>query len=86
MQCKAKLKPTFQETPGFIFRKLWKRRNVIGYGGTMNTGKVIYEININLLNLVKLRRSWLREIPAQFPQLVLYLKGYKTDIRYQLVR
>lgn len=52
----------------------------------MTRGRVIQEINSNLVKLVKLKYPWMKEIPNQWPQLIHYLEQYRPLIRSQLVR
>ncbi|KAK4349223.1 hypothetical protein RND71_031978 [Anisodus tanguticus] len=60
--------------------KNWKRRNTIVHGGIMARSRVIYEINLNLYHMDKVRYPWLKNILATWPHIVQFLEGYRPHV------
>ncbi|XP_060195106.1 uncharacterized protein LOC132624327 [Lycium barbarum] len=47
--------PFVQAAPTIRLWQLWKRMNTVVHGGTMSKAKVLYDINMNLVQLAKLK-------------------------------
>ncbi|XP_059301843.1 uncharacterized protein LOC132053753 [Lycium ferocissimum] len=54
--------------------------------GNMSRSKLIYDINLNLHNLVCTLYPWLRDVPQNWPQIVQFLEGYKAKVGCRLVQ
>ncbi|XP_060183039.1 uncharacterized protein LOC132612993 [Lycium barbarum] len=85
-KCSSKLKPLYQADPAIILWQLWKRRNTVFHGGNMSSHRVIYDINLNLIQLAKTRYPWMTNFPNSWPQLVQHLEQYRPHIQYILVQ
>ncbi|KAK4714142.1 hypothetical protein R3W88_020049 [Solanum pinnatisectum] len=77
--CCSKLKPFLKAVPAFIIWSIWKRRNVIRNGGFMSKHALILNVNRMIPLLVKVRYSWLKEIPNTWPLLVKHLEEYTSS-------
>ncbi|XP_060216712.1 uncharacterized protein LOC132644152 [Lycium barbarum] len=84
--CSTKLKPLYPEAPAIIMWQLWKRRNAVVHVEKMSRHKVLYEINLNLIQLAKTRYPWLKNMANSLPHLVQQLEGYRPHITYTMVQ
>ncbi|XP_070032252.1 uncharacterized protein [Nicotiana tomentosiformis] len=66
-----------KEAPAITTWEWWKRRNTGKYGGTVSTSRVIHEVNKILHYLARMRYPWLSNMPLIWPDMIIYLEGYK---------
>ncbi|XP_060170793.1 uncharacterized protein LOC132601744 [Lycium barbarum] len=85
IKCAEKFRPILHVVPAMITWELWKRRNTIKHGGRVSFNRVIHEINRNLYYLTKSRYPWLKNIPFLWPELVVFLEGYKPILISKIV-
>ncbi|XP_059292434.1 uncharacterized protein LOC132045876 [Lycium ferocissimum] len=61
--CPPKFRAIFKAIPTVTMWQIWKWRNIVLHGGKMSIYKVIYEINMIIYQICRLRFPWLNNLP-----------------------
>ncbi|XP_059295472.1 uncharacterized protein LOC132048805 [Lycium ferocissimum] len=85
-KCSVKLKPLYQAAPPIILWQLWKRKNTFLHGGTMSKYKVLYDINLNLVQLARTKHPWMKNLSNSWPHLVQQPEDYRPQMIFTLVQ
>ncbi|XP_059286842.1 uncharacterized protein LOC132040230 isoform X1 [Lycium ferocissimum] len=82
----SKLKPIFVAMPAIIVWQIWKWINTVLHGGSMTINKVIYDINMNIHLLCRVRFPWQHNMPRTVPQIIQLFEGYRPGISCRMVK
>jgi len=70
------LRPSLKAVPAVIIWQIWRRRNIVRYGGSMSKQAMILGINRHLCLFAKIRYLWFSDIPYSWPMIVKFLEEY----------
>ncbi|XP_070010689.1 uncharacterized protein [Nicotiana sylvestris] len=62
--------------PFFMWKELWKRRNIYKHGDSITVNRVIYQISFTLQSLIKYRKPGLQQVPHKWPEQIELLEKY----------
>ncbi|XP_060210552.1 uncharacterized protein LOC132637489 [Lycium barbarum] len=78
--CPSKFRTIFKAIPMATMWQLWKWRNTVLHGGRMSINKVIYEINMVIYHLCRMRFPGQNNLPKCIPQILQIFEAYRPRI------
>ncbi|XP_060202575.1 uncharacterized protein LOC132630997 [Lycium barbarum] len=84
--CPSKFITIFKAIPMVTMWQIWKWRNTILHGGRMSINKVIYEINMIIYQMCRMRFPWQTNLPRCIPQILQVFEVYRSRIVSKIVK
>ncbi|XP_060170510.1 uncharacterized protein LOC132601447 [Lycium barbarum] len=84
--CPSKFRTIFKAIPMVTMWQLWKWRNTFLHGGRMSINKVIYEINMIIYQMCKMRFPGQNNLPRCIPQILQIFEAYRPRIVSKIVK
>ncbi|XP_060210685.1 uncharacterized protein LOC132637641 [Lycium barbarum] len=81
----TKFKSIIRAIPMITMWQIWKWRNIVVHGGKMTINKVIYEINLTIHQMCRVRHPRI-QVPKSLPQIMQLFETYRSHIVSKLVR
>jgi len=80
-----KLESVYRAMPAIIMWTIWKRRNGIKHGGTMDLNNMIWQVQDMVRKLIKTSYPWMKIGKEDWSHMVTLLKEYKPRLHYYCV-
>ncbi|XP_060212008.1 uncharacterized protein LOC132639585 [Lycium barbarum] len=84
--CPSKFRPIFKAIPMVTMWQIWKWRNTVLHGGRMSINKVIYEINMIIYQMSRMRFPGQQNLPRCIPQILQIFEAYRPRIVSRIVK
>lgn len=80
-----KLRIIFWAILAIIMWEIWKRRNTRKHGGNTTYGRMAYQVQMTINQLIKVNYPWFTAVPTDWPSVIQYMTEYKPRLYHCLV-